>query len=70
VNFRLVELPGKRTRLEGSTWYEIEMAPEGYWQMWSDFMIHRIHARVLEPIRTDTEAVISVQAATADSVLR
>lgn len=68
--FRLVELPGKRTRLEGSTWYEIEMAPEGYWQMWSDFLIHRIHTRVLEHIRADTEAVVSVQAATADSVLR
>jgi len=27
--FRLIELPGQRTRLEGSTWYEVEMAPEG-----------------------------------------
>ena len=68
--FRLVELPGKRTRLEGSTWYEIEMAPEGYWQMWSDFLIHRIHTRVLEHIRADAEASGSVQAATSDSVLR
>jgi len=68
--FRLVELPGERTRLEGSTWYEIELAPEGYWQMWSDFLIHRIHTRVLEHIRADTEAVVSVQAARADSVLR
>jgi uncharacterized membrane protein YhaH (DUF805 family) len=68
--FRLVELPGRRTRLEGSTWYEIEMSPEGYWQLWSDFLIHRIHTRVLEHIKADTEAAALVQGTTADLVLR
>src|SRR5207253_1955637 len=29
--FRLVALPGARTRLEGSTWYQLEMGPQGYW---------------------------------------
>jgi hypothetical protein len=53
--FRLIALPGARTRLEGSTWYEIEMAPEGYWQVWSDFLIHRIHERVLNHIKFETE---------------
>jgi hypothetical protein len=36
----LVALPGGRTRLEGSTWYQIEMAPEGYWPLYSDYLIH------------------------------
>ena len=31
--FRLVDLGDGRTKLEGSTWYEIEMAPEVYWQL-------------------------------------
>ena len=53
--FRLVGLPGGRTRLEGSTWYEIEMAPQSYWQIWSDFLIHRIHGRVLEHIKSEVE---------------
>jgi uncharacterized membrane protein YhaH (DUF805 family) len=54
--FRLVALPGGRTRLEGSTWYEIEMAPEGYWQLWTDFLIHQIHDRVLNHIKHEVEA--------------
>ena len=53
--FRLVALPDGRTRLEGSTWYQIEMAPEGYWQLYSDYLIHRIHRRVLDHIKTETE---------------
>ncbi len=54
--FRLVALPNGRTRLEGTTWYEIEMAPEPYWSAWSDLVIHRIHLRVLEHIKAETEA--------------
>ena len=54
--FRLVSLAGGRTRLEGSTWYEIEMAPEGYWQVVSDYLIHAIHRRVLEHIREEAES--------------
>ena len=53
--FSLLTLSDGRTRLEGSTWYEIEMAPEGYWQLWSDFLIHRIHNRVLHHIKTEVE---------------
>ena len=53
--FRLVALDGGRTRLEGSTWYEIEMGPEGYWQMLADDLIHRIHMRVLEHIKHEAE---------------
>lgn len=45
--FYLVPLPDGRTRLEGTTWYHHRMWPVRYWQMWSDFIIHRIHLRVL-----------------------
>ena len=53
--FRLIPLSDGRTRLEGSTWYEIEMAPEGYWQVFSDALIHRIHQRVLDHIKHTAE---------------
>ena len=53
--FRLIALANGRTRLEGSTWYEIAMEPEGYWQLFSDYLIHRIHMRVLEHIKATTE---------------
>ncbi len=49
--FRLTALPGGRTRLEGSTWYELHMAPAAYWSIWSDGLIHAIHARVLRHIK-------------------
>ena len=48
--FRLVELPNGRTRLEGSTWYEQRLRPEGYWVLFSDAIIRRIHMRVLKHI--------------------
>ncbi|HET8624834.1 MAG TPA: hypothetical protein VFM14_14820 [Gemmatimonadales bacterium] len=54
--FRLVALPGGRTRLEGSTWYELAMAPEGYWQLFADHLIGRIHGRVLRHIAREAEA--------------
>jgi uncharacterized membrane protein YhaH (DUF805 family) len=51
--FRLVALPGGRTRLEGSTWYQIALGPQAYWAIWSDLIVHRIHERVLEHIRNE-----------------
>jgi hypothetical protein len=53
--FRLIELAGGRTRLEGRTWYRCEMAPQWYWTAWSDLLIHKIHERVLEHIREVSE---------------
>jgi uncharacterized membrane protein YhaH (DUF805 family) len=53
--FRLVPLATGGTRLEGSTWYEVTMAPEAYWQVISDALIHRIHARVLDHIKNEVE---------------
>lgn len=54
--FRLVPLPGGRTRLEGSTWYEQRLRPEGYWVLFSDGIISRIHGRVLAHIAAVSEA--------------
>lgn len=54
--FSLTVLPGGRTRLEGTTWYQHTMWPAAYWHLWSDYIIHKIHFRVLEYIRGAAEA--------------
>ena len=48
--FRLVALPGGRTRLEGSTWYTLEMGPQLYWAPFADALVRSIHLRVLQHI--------------------
>jgi uncharacterized membrane protein YhaH (DUF805 family) len=54
--FLLTTLPGGRTRLEGTTWYHDTIWPASYWRLWSDYIIHRIHFRVLEHIKSSAEA--------------
>lgn len=49
--FRLVAMPAGRTRLKGRTWYSVEMAPQAYWGLFSDRLIHAIHARVLAHVK-------------------
>jgi hypothetical protein len=53
--FRLTELPGGRTRLEGTTWYTYDLQPGAYWQPITHYIIHQIHYRVLNHIRQETE---------------
>lgn len=53
--FLLTPLEGGRTRLEGTTWYRNKMWPSDYWQIWSDWIIHRIHTRVLEHVKHEAE---------------
>lgn len=53
--FLLTPLEGGRTMLEGTTWYENRMWPGRYWQLWSDFIIHRIHHRVLAHVKELSE---------------
>jgi len=53
--FLLMPVAGGRTRLEGTTWYVNRMWPGRYWQLWSDFIIHRIHYRVLTHVKELSE---------------
>lgn len=53
--FRLVALPGGRTRLEGSTWYAIDIHPRAYWGAIAEPLLHRIHSRVLEQVKRQAE---------------
>ncbi|MBI2949139.1 MAG: hypothetical protein HYY23_15980 [Verrucomicrobia bacterium] len=67
--FLLEPLTGGRTRLEGTTWYYHHLWPAGYWQLWSDFIIHRIHQRVLNHIKKIAEdesfAAVKIQGGSA-----
>jgi uncharacterized membrane protein YhaH (DUF805 family) len=49
--FRLSPLPGGRTRLEGRTSYEVQMFPQVYWTLPADYLVQRIHLRVLRHIQ-------------------
>jgi hypothetical protein len=53
--FVLEPLPGGRTRIVGTTWYQLRFWPSSYWRLWSDAIIHRIHMRVLEHIKNISE---------------
>mgnify|MGYP005995809903 FL=1 len=53
--FKLTKLGENKTELEGTTWYKVDITPEIYWKIWSNFIIHRIHKRVLNHIKTETE---------------
>lgn len=49
--FELVELPGGGTRLVGRSWYTLDIRPHAYWTIWSDWLVGRIHERVLRHIK-------------------
>ncbi len=53
--FRLVPMPGERTRLEGSTWYVLEIAPVPYWRLGAEAILHAIHQRVLTHVKALAE---------------
>ncbi|NRA96225.1 MAG: SRPBCC family protein [Planctomycetes bacterium] len=53
--FRLVRLPNGGTRLEGRTWYALDIHPGTMWTPWSDALVHAIHRRVLRHIRRLSE---------------
>ncbi len=53
--FRLTELENGLTKLEGTTWYYLDIHPNFYWKMWSDLIIHKIHLRVLHHIKEHSE---------------
>lgn len=53
--FALTKISANQTSLEGTTWYKVDITPEWYWKTWSDFILHRIHQRVLNHIKKETE---------------
>lgn len=53
--FKLSKLPNGNTLLEGTTWYYHNIKPAVYWQIWSDYIVHRIHERVLTHIKNNSE---------------
>jgi hypothetical protein len=69
--FQLTRLPNNHTLLEGTTWYQHGLWPAEYWRWWSDAIIHRIHLRVLNHIRTlaekNTPTVVSSPRPLADA---
>jgi len=60
--FRLVPLAGGRTRLEGSTWYTLQLYPQGYWRPIAEWLLTRIHERVLQQVKTESESAAGVSA--------
>lgn len=54
--FRLTQLGPQRTLLEGSTWYQLDIRPVSYWSIWTDWILHRIHYRVLDHIKVCCES--------------
>jgi hypothetical protein len=53
--FALTSLPGGRTLVVGTSWYQHGLWPAAYWRLWSDTVIHHIHERVLQHIRKLSE---------------
>lgn len=53
--FKLTPLANGHTLLEGTTWYVNKIKPDLYWTVWSDHIVHKIHQRVLEHIKTQAE---------------
>jgi hypothetical protein len=53
--FELTPLPGGRTLVTGTSWYQHGLWPASYWRLWSDLVVHHIHRRVLKHIRALSE---------------
>lgn len=53
--FKLTELPNGKTLLEGTTWYYHDIKPAVYWKFWSNYIVHKIHDRVLTHIKRNSE---------------
>jgi hypothetical protein len=53
--FQLERTANNVTLLEGTTWYKVDIYPQFYWKIWANAIIHKIHNRVLEHIKTESE---------------
>lgn len=54
--FLLEDMGDGRTRLSGTTWYHLDMAPRAYWGLWTQKLIHEIHHQVLGQVKSRAEA--------------
>lgn len=45
-----------QTVLEGTTWYFNKMWPQPYWKLWADYILHKVHYRVLNHIKKEAES--------------
>ena len=54
--FKLTALPDGRTRLVGESHYLLNIAPASYWNLWTEEIVHMVQRRVLEHVKTRTEA--------------
>jgi hypothetical protein len=52
--FRILQ-DGASTVLQGTTWYTHSISPQWYWTPISDYIVHRIHERVLTHIKSVAE---------------
>lgn len=55
--FKLTKLPNGNTLLEGTTWYYHNIKPAAYWKGWSNYIVHKIHERVLNHIKQNAENI-------------
>ncbi len=53
--FTLTAQANGTTRLEGTTWYYHKITPAFYWELWSNYIVHSIHQRVLSHIKSNAE---------------
>lgn len=53
--FKLTKLGNGNILLEGTTYYYHNIKPAFYWQVWSNYIIHKIHDRVLNHIKINSE---------------
>ena len=53
--FKLIPIDAGHTRVEGTSRYHNRMWPSSYWMPISDWIVHRIHLRVLHFIKSEAE---------------
>lgn len=53
--FELTQLENGNVELTGTTWYYHRIRPAFYWRIWSKYIIHKIHERVLIHIKENSE---------------
>lgn len=53
--FRLIPLKNGKVRLEGRTWYQLDIGPRFYWKILTQRIVHDIHLHVLNHIKRTCE---------------